>query len=339
MTRTRAALVVAVSFLASHAQAQAPPPTLTVGTQTANFTDSVALFDEGTARLSLLFPRVKLAADVEAAARATGSWAGVAASVAPALIADFDYTPGSTSGLTNALKGCTLTAVGFKTAWKVTGGAAECHVISIGGMLKSGGGVAGLLEGKGPGYALRLPFAGPLMDAANTAPTRAASAAAPGSAGAPAAPPAAAPPAVPPNTVTASATYQGQTLRATHGLAWWDAKESQVRMALFDHAPSAGMLAAARKGEFGEEAPVMDVYLGFEGAGRDLASADYCFVNATFKKGGPIGNNTRAKGCGLTVLVTDGKPGGNVVAVLKGSGGGPAGPVNWDIKVNVPLAK
>lgn len=332
MSRTLALSAVVLVLAAPRPTvAQGLTPTLTVGGQTATFSSAVALFDAGRARLSLLFPRVPLPPDVEAAARATGSWNGVAASVAPAVIADFDYTAGSTSGLVDALKGCRITAVGFTASWSVTGGAAQCHVVSIGGMLKSGGGIAGLLDGKGAGYALRLPFAGPLMEAANTSAAPLAVTAAVGAA--------ASAPVVPLNTVAGTGTYQRQTVRVTHGLAWWDAKAGQVRLALFDHAPSAGMLAAARKGEFGEEAPVMDIYVGFNGSGRDLASADYCFVNVTFPNGGPIGTNTRPKGCGLDVLVTDGTPGGTVQAVLKGSGGGPAGPVAWDVTFHLPIAK
>jgi hypothetical protein len=325
---TVSVLVAGLFASATVTLAQAPRPTLTVGAQIATFADAVALFDEGQARVSVLFPRVALSPDVEAAARATGSWAEAAATVAPAVIADLAYTPGSTSGMVAQLKSCRLTAVGFKTPWQLTGSADQCHVISIGGFLKSGGGIAGLLEGKGSGYALRLPFALALMEAAAT------SAAPPPSAVTPAAPP------VPLGTVTGVATYLGQTITLTHAIAWWAEKQGQVRVALFDHAPPAGILTDLRAGSWGDGGPVAQFHVGFaDGPARDLSGVDYCFVNVTFPKGGPMGINTRAAGCGLTVLSTDARPGGHIVAVLKNSTRGPAADYTWDLTLHVPIAK
>ena len=147
-------------------------------------------------------------------------------------------------------------------------------------------------------------------------------------------------PAVPLNTVVATGGFQGETAKATHALAWWSAPERQVRLVLFDHPPSAGMLAAAKKGVFGEEGPVMRVDIGFTGAGRTLAAVSDCFVNVTYPKGGPIGTNTDAKGCGIERVVTDGKPGGTVQLAMKGSGmAGLDARFTWDIKLHVPIAK
>lgn len=146
-------------------------------------------------------------------------------------------------------------------------------------------------------------------------------------------------PALPLNTVVATGGFQGETVKATHALAW-STPEREVRLVLFDHPPSAGMLAAAKKGSFGEEGPVMRVYIGFKGAGRTLADVSDCFVNVHYPKGGPIGTNTDAKGCGLERVVTDGKPGGTVQLAMKGSGmAGLDARFTWDIKLNVPIAK
>ena len=314
------------------AVAQGPAPTLTVNGQTATFSAPLVILSGGDSHVSMLFPTTPLAAGAEAAARKAESWEAVVASVGPAAIVDLDYTPGSTSGMVEQLRQCRISGRGFRTPFEVKGKAAECHVVSIGGMLKTPGGIAGLIEGKGPGYTLRLPFglgftAPPTTMAASTTP-----AAAPAASAAPATPP------VPLNTVTGNGTYQGQTVKVTHGLAWWAAAQGQVRVALYDHAPNAGALAKARLGEF-DDPSIVDVYVMFKDAGRDLAAVDYCYVNVTFPKGGPMGTNTNAKGCGLEAITTSATPGEPVFMRLKGGAPGPAGRYTWDVTFHLPIAK
>lgn len=314
------------------AVAQGPAPTLTVNGQTATFSAPLVILSGGDSHVSMLFPTTPLAAAAEGAARKAESWDAVVASVGPAAIVDLDYTPGSTSGMVEQLRQCRITGRGFRMPFEVKGKAAECHVVSIGGMLKTPGGIAGLIEGKGPGYTLRLPFglgftAPPTTMAASSAP-----AAAPAASAAPATPP------VPLNTVTGNGTYQGQTVKVTHGLAWWAAEQGQVRVALYDHAPNAGALAKARLGEF-DDPSIVDVYVMFKDAGRDLAAVDYCYVNVTFPKGGPMGTNTNAKGCGLEAITTSAKPGEPVFMRLKGGAPGPVGRYTWDVTFHLPIAR
>lgn len=319
------------TLLAMPAGAQAPAPTLTVHGQAATFTAPVALLDEPSAHLSLLFPAATLTPAADIAARARGSWDDAARAAAPAVVVDLDFTPGSTSGMVGQLKACRMRAVGFKASWQVSGGAAACHIVSVGGLLKPTGGAGGLFEGSGDGYALRLPF---FVTIPAGLPTTTTDPATPATAA-----PVTAPVPVPLNTVTGTGTYQGQTVKVTHGLAWWAATQGQVRVALFDHAPKAGLLTKAREGDFSDDPSIIDVYAGFKDAGRDLAAVDYCYVNVTFPKGGPIGANTNAKGCGLDAITTTGTPGGTVFMHVKGSGPGPSGRFTWDVTFNLPIAK
>ncbi|MEZ5420055.1 MAG: hypothetical protein R2708_22310 [Vicinamibacterales bacterium] len=331
----RLALCIVLAALATagvRPAAQGPAPTMTVRDQTATLSSPLAMLNESTSAVSILFATTPPSAAAEAAARTAGAWTGALAQTGPSVVVDLAFTPGSTSGLVGQLTACAITAHGFRAPLAIAGNAAACHIVSVGGLLKSGGGMAGLLEGTGAGYALRLPFAMALGESLATT-----AAAAPAAVGSRAAAPAA--PAVPLNTVTGSGTYQGQTVTVTHGLAWWAAAQNEVRVELFAKAPRPGLIEDARKGEFnGDEAPVISVYVGFDGAARDLAAANFCFVNVTFPKGGPIGLNTKPKDCGLEVLTTTGQPGGTVVAVLKGSGPGPAGPVSWDVTFHLPIA-
>jgi hypothetical protein len=326
-------LLFTVVLLAAPALAasQAPAPTLTVNGQTATFSAPLVILSGNDSHVSMLFPTTPPAPALEAAARQAESWEAVLASVGPAAVVDLDYTPGSTSGMVEQLRQCRISGRGFRTAFEVKGKAAECHVVSVGGMLKTPGGIAGLIEGTGQGYALRLPFglgftAPPTTTAAAStpAPARVASAAA-------------AP--VPLNTVTGTGTYLGQTVRVTHGLAWWAAEQGQIRVALFDHAPKPGLLVKARTGDFSDDPSIIDVYAMFDGAGRDLAAVNYCYVNVTFPKGGPMGTNTNAKGCGLEAITTSAKPGEPVFMRLKGDAKGPAGRYTWDVTFHVPIAK
>lgn len=321
-------LPAAVSFACGFAHAQALAPRLSVSGESANFAPAVAFFDAAGTRVSLLYAHAPLSQEAEIAGRAKGSWSDAAAASAPAVVVDLRYAPGSTTGLAASFKGCSIISVGFKKNLSLKGATdAECHVLSVGGLLREGGAISGLLTGKGAGYSLTLPFSLPLPAGGAEGP------------GAPGGPVSKAEPGLPLNTVRGTGKYQGQTLNATHALAWWAQTENQVRVEFFDHPPSAGMLAAARKGEYGEEAPVATLYVGFKGPGRELASATYCFVNVTFPKGGPMGTNTTPAECGLTTLVTNGKPGGTVQGVLKGGMAGPNGPIAWDIQFHVPIAK
>lgn len=329
MLRTFTALAaVAVLGIVECASAQVPPPSLTVAGQKATFAPAVAFFDAETARVSVLFAHAPLSADAEARERATGSWEDAAGASAPSVIVDLLYTPGSTSGLVSSLKGCAIHSFGFKKDLNLKGAnGQECHVLSIGGMIRTDGGIAGLLTGQSAQYSLYLPLAVSLPAGSGgdgSAARKVAKAAA----------------TLPLNTVKGTGTYQGQTIRATHALAWWDAEKTGLRAALFDHAPKAGTLTGARKGEYsGDDIPLFLLDIRFSGAGRDLSSADYCFVNTSFPKGGPIGTNTDPKGCGITSLITDGKPGGAAQVVMKGSMNGPDGPVTFDVQFHVPLAK
>lgn len=323
-----AAVLVAFA-LAPAVQAQAPAPTLTVNGQTATFAAPLVILSGHDSHVSMLFPSTPPPANLEAAARQAESWEAAIAAVGPAAVVDLDYTPGSTSGMVEQLRQCRISGRGFRTAFELKGKAAECHVVSVGGMLKTPGGIAGLLEGKGQGYALRLPFGLGFT----APPTTMAAAGALAASAVPATPP------VPLNTVTGTGTYQGQTVKVTHGLAWWAAEQGQVRVALFDHAPKPGLLAAARTGDFSDDPSIVDVYVMFKDAGRDLAAVDYCYVNVTFPKGGPMGTNTNAKGCGLEAITTLAKPGEPVFMRLKGSAPGPAGRYTWDVTFHLPIAK
>lgn len=342
----RASVSIALVFastlsLARPTAGQGPAPTLTVRDQAASFSAPLAMLDETRSAVSLLFASSSPSAAAEAAARAAGAWTGVLAQAGPSVVVDLAFTPGSTSGLVGQLTACAVTAHGFRAPLALAGGAARCHIVSVGGMLKSPGGMAGLLEGKGDGYALRLPFSvafGPPVPtaAAPAASSRTTTASAP-----PAfSPVTASAPSMALGTVAGTGTYQGQTVTVTHGLAWWAAEQNQLRVALFDHAPGPGLLAAARKGEFdGGQAPLVTVYVGFSGAGRDLAAADYCYVDVTFPKGGPMGLNSNPKNCGLETLTTDGRPGGSVLAVVKGNGPARTGRFSWDVRFHLPIAR
>ncbi len=315
------------------ATAQGPAPTLTVNGQTATLSAPLVILSNNDSHVSMLFPTTPPAAALEAAARQAGSWEPVLASVGPAAVVDLDYTPGSTAGMVEQLRQCRISGRGFRTAFEVKGKAAECHVVSVGGMLKTSGGIAGLIEGTGPGYTMRLPFGLGFT----APPTTMAAASTP--AAAPAASPAPATPPVPLNTVTGTGTYQGQTVTVTHGLAWWAAEQQQIRVALFDHAPSSGLLTKARTGDFSDDPSIIDVYAMFDGAGRDLAAVNYCYVNVTFPKGGPMGTNTNATGCGLEAITTTARPGDPVFMRVKGEAKGRAGRYTWDVTLHLPIAK
>ena len=141
-------------------------------------------------------------------------------------------------------------------------------------------------------------------------------------------------------SVVAAADYEGAKVNASHGLAWWDAENGHLKLALFGQTPPPGILAGLRKGSWGEGGPSMIVTLGFKkGAPPALASTTYCDINVTFPKAGPIGYGTDAKGCGLTLLGGQIRPGGVVSAKLKGQAPTQTKPYTYDITVTLPIAK
>jgi hypothetical protein len=191
----------------------------------------------------------------------------------------------------------------------------------------------GLLEGKGKGYDLRLPFTlvFPATGAAPAAPTAAA---------APAATPSvSAGPPVPPNTAAGTGSYATQTLTFTHGLAWIGKDGFEV--ALFEHAPGPGMLADLKTGSWGEGGPTATMTFRLAPGRSGAAAITACYVNLTFPKGGPMGlNGNDATRCGLSEIGGTLVAGGTIVARLKGSS--PMRddlPMTWDLRFNLPIAK
>ncbi|MCZ2154583.1 MAG: hypothetical protein LC114_11885 [Bryobacterales bacterium] len=329
MIRIRVCILRALAALAvtCAALAQVPPPSVTVAGQKQTFAPPVAFFDAGNARVSLLYTPKPVDPDNEAIHRAKGTWEDLAFIESPAVVVDLVYTPGNTSGLVNALKSCTISSTGFKRDLELEGeNGKECHIVSVGGMLRPNGGIAGLISGKGEQYEVYLPFAVTLWgggaESSDSAP-----------------PEAGPPPSIALNTVKGTGTYSGQTVPMTHAIALWFKEKEALTVDFFDHAPSTGMVAASRERSWGEESPIATLEVRFDGAGRDLGSVDYCYFNVTFPKDGPIGKNTNAKGCGLTAFVTDAKPGGTALAVMKGGMDGPNGPIQWDLQFHVPIVK
>jgi hypothetical protein len=322
----------AVTILAPNsAAAQGLAASITLNGQTHPLAPPVAILDAATQKVSILFPASVLPSAVEAASRLAGAWD--LSKAGPAVLLEFDFTPQSTSGLAEQMRACRITATGFAAPLRIAGTAADCHVRSVGGMVRPGGLLIGLVQGQGPSYALNLPFTAAFYDVGRADPP--APARAPGAGAA-----AAATTGVPPGTVSGSGTYTGQTLMFSDGLAWWDASNRTVKVMFFDHPPRPGILEEARTGAIGEGAPTMDLYLRFQaGAAPGLASVDYCFVNLTFPKGGPMGANTTAAGCGLTSLVADPRAGGTISAVLKGQARGPVADYTWNVRFNLPIAK
>lgn len=297
----------------------------TVAGQEAVFVDPVGFWNPAAHRASIAFVSRPLGPAVEATSRQAGAWN--VSGAGPAVVLTLEFKPTSMSGMVNDLVSCRMTFVGFTTPLEIAGGAEQCHVISSGGMLRGGGALIGLLEGKGATYSYRLPFSVAFMEAVT----------APG----PAVPVAATPPpAVAPHTVAGTAEYNGQKLTVSQGLAWWTTKDSQIELGLFDRAPRAGILKELRSGEWGAGGPVITMTLRVaQGAAPTPASVSYCYVNVTFPKGGPLGVNTNGKGCGLSVIGGELKPGGNVIAVLKGQAPGPNDkPYSWDLRMNLPIA-
>jgi hypothetical protein len=142
-------------------------------------------------------------------------------------------------------------------------------------------------------------------------------------------------------TVSGGAAFAGQRTATTHGLAWWKADTNELRLALFERPPPEGMLAELRAGEWGEGGPVMTIHLRLDpGLPGGPAAVTYCYLDATFPRGGVMGTNTNAEGCGLALLEGDLRPGGHVVAALKGEAVGPGDqPYAWEVRLDLPIAK
>jgi hypothetical protein len=198
--------------------------------------------------------------------------------------------------------------------------------VSVGGLFAPFGSVIGLIQGEGASYTVRLPFTMSIDEVTGTS--------GPGMAPEPALPP------LPPDTAEGSASFDGQQLSVTHGLAWWDAGREQVRVALFAQEPPPGMLAALRAGSWGDGGPVVQVHLEVPGGVATAAAPDaYCYVGTSFPRGGAISFNTSAKECGLSGLAGEITAGGQVTARLQGESQGPADKmVSWQLRFNLPIA-
>ena len=142
--------------------------------------------------------------------------------------------------------------------------------------------------------------------------------------------------------VAGSAVFEGQRLSLTHGLAWWDARSREVKIALFDFPPGPGILADLRKGVWDtDKGPKMSVHLRFQkGAPPERASLYFCYLSASFDPGGPMGTNTNPEGCGLSNFSGVIKPGGDVAASLQGRAEVlEKRPFAWDLRFSLPIAK
>lgn len=301
----------------------------TVAGQSVTLVPAVGMWDPDQHTASLLYVTKALPAADEARARREGSWP--LDGVGPAVKVSLSFVPGTFSAALNELDRCSVGINGFKgRPIEISGTAADCHLISTGGRLQPGGMLIGLLEGKGSGYAYRLPFS--VMFPAGTTATTASAPAAPR-------PAATTDPPAPPGTAAGTGTYMGQTLRFTHGLAWRTGEK--VEIALFERAPRAGILAELRTGSWGEGGPAATMTLMIDATKRGPASVTYCFVNLDFPKGGPMGLNVNnAQGCGLTEIGGDLRPGGSVAARLAGSAPmRDQQPMAWDLRFNLPIAR
>ncbi len=242
------------------------------------------------------------------------------------VVLDVEFEAGQSMAMADQVTSCRVSAIGFRAELELSGRAAECHILSIGGLLRPGAGVIGVVHGEGKGYSLFLPFSmtmGDIMTAGT------------GATAPPARPP------LPSNTVEGTASFDGQTVTVTHGLAWWDDTRGQVRIGLFEREPPAGMLADMQGGSWGEGGPVVVLHLEVaREAPVGVASVDYCYVGVSFPRGGTFSHNTNAQGCGLDEFGGEITPGGHVIARLAGRATGPQDkPYTWTLRFNLPLAR
>lgn len=314
-----------------------PPPQATVGAQTEIFAAPLGLYDPEENAASMLFLSTPLSAAQEASARRDGSWP--LDGVGPALKVTLTFLPGKFSGAVEDLDRCWIGIDGFKVdSIEISGTAADCHLVSIGGRLQPGGMLVGLFEGKGKGYAFRLPFA-PMFPRGATTESNGAPVAPTAAGIAAPAPVVAGSTAMTLNTAAGTGTFTGQTLRVTHGLAWVSGEKFEV--ALFDHVPSAGMLAELKTGSWGDGGPIATLTFMLDAGKSGPAAVSYCYVNFSFRKGGPMGVNFNdAARCGLTDIGGTLEAGGSIMARLAGSA--PMRdkvPMAWDLRFNLPLSK
>lgn len=308
---------------------------VTLAGEAVTFAPPVAFWDPSRNRVSVAFYTQPLPADAEASARKAGQWPPRPGS--PTVILDVDFAPGSMSAMDSQVRACHVSFHGFRSQLDLKGSAKDCHIFSIGGLLRPGGAMVGVLQGEGPTYSLRLPFSAAFLDAG--VPTTPAASAAPAVSTAPAAPTA---PAIAANTASGTASYNGQRLTLTHGLAAWNAKDNEVRVWLFEQAPRAGILKDLLAGSWGDGGPTMTIYLRLAPGGPVApASITYCYVDVTFPKGGPIGRNVNsAAACGLTQLGGEPRAGGTVLAQIAGSGPAPQDRTfSWDVRFHLPIAR
>lgn len=131
-----------------------------------------------------------------------------------------------------------------------------------------------------------------------------------------------------------TATLGAERVVYTTGVAWLDAYDDEDRITVgFFKGP---LTPAMRKSKDEADAAPGRLVLHLKrGAPLAVSSVTFCFVGAHFPVDGAIGNNADAKGCGLTALSGTAKPGGTIVAQLKGTGSGK--PWKWDLRVNLPI--
>ena len=339
-SRTWVRVIGLAVMLGATGEAAAQDPSrgeVTIAGQRVVLAPAVGLLDEARSRVAIAFYATPIPAVVESANRRAGQW-NPSASL-PSVVVDLEFTPGSTSGMVQQLRSCRARFTGFRAPLELSGGATECHLISVGGMLRAPGGMAGVMQGQGANYSIRLPFS--LSFAGDGAAPAPQTTSAPAPAPRPAAATAVAAAPIAANTATGTAVFEGQTLKITHGLAWYEAEDSDVELAFFDHVPSARMLADLRSGSWGEGGPTVLATLRFDrGKPPSAATVTYCYVNPIFPGGRSMAYNGDARRCGLADLTTTAQPGGTVTARLKGTWPGAGGkPFSWDLAFNLPIAK
>jgi hypothetical protein len=74
------------------------------------------------------------------------------------VVLDVEFEAGQSMAMADQVTSCRVSAIGFRAELDLTGRAADCHILSIGGLLRPGGGVIGVVQGEGAGYSLHLPF-------------------------------------------------------------------------------------------------------------------------------------------------------------------------------------
>ncbi len=143
---------------------------------------------------------------------------------------------------------------------------------------------------------------------------------------------------LPAGAAVGTATFSGQTLHFTHGLAWVD--NDKFNVALFERTPREGILAELKSGAWGEEGPAALLSFMLDTGKMGAAGINYCFVNLTFPSGGPMSLNVNhAHECGLTEIGGELKPGGRIAARLQGSTSiDNRPPMTWDLHFNLPLS-